>query len=132
MPSIEIVPSTRPTIITMELPDQEVRLAFDTSGESLRERVLLALLESLVFDAPDARLNSQPKCGGRRLRSAPFSFQQSSANVDNGAASDRASTGYSPRSMREVGSIGIHKSMDSHSSHTVDTRIRNTHNAGQS
>jgi hypothetical protein len=59
MPSIEIVPSTRPTIITMELPDQEVRLAFDTSGESLRERVLLALLESLVFDAPVAGARAQ-------------------------------------------------------------------------
>ena len=52
MSSIEIVHSTRPTIITIEVPDEEVRLAFDTSGESLRERVLLALLESLVFDAP--------------------------------------------------------------------------------
>ena len=53
MSSIEIVPSTRPTIITLEVPDEEVLLAFDTSGELLRERVLLALLESLVFDAPD-------------------------------------------------------------------------------
>jgi hypothetical protein len=61
MPSIEIVPSTRPTIITMEVPDQEVRLAFDTSGESLRERVLLALLESLVFDAP-VRGRAHNKC----------------------------------------------------------------------
>ena len=53
MSSIEVVPSTKPTIITMEVPDDEVRLAFDTSGELLRERVLLALLELLVFDAPD-------------------------------------------------------------------------------
>lgn len=53
MCSIAIVPSMRPTVITMEVPDEEVRLAFDTSGESLRERVLLALLESLVFEAPD-------------------------------------------------------------------------------
>ena len=53
MSPIEIVPSTRPTIITLEVPDEEVLLAFDTSGESLRERVLLALLESLVFDAAD-------------------------------------------------------------------------------
>ena len=53
MCSIAIVPSTIPTVITMEVPDEDVRLAFDTSGESLRERVLLALLELLVFDASD-------------------------------------------------------------------------------
>ena len=46
---IEIVPSTRPTIITLEVPDEEVLLAFDTSGKSLRERVLLALFKIACF-----------------------------------------------------------------------------------
>jgi hypothetical protein len=55
-------------------------------------------------------------------------FREASANVDSGAAS----TGYSPRSMRMVGSNGIHRNMDSHSSRMVDTHIRNNRNAGQS
>ena len=51
--TIKVVPSARPTIITMEIPDQDVQLAFDTRGESLRERMMFALLESLVYDVPD-------------------------------------------------------------------------------
>ena len=35
----------------MEVNDQEVDLAFGTSGESLRERVMLARIESLVTDS---------------------------------------------------------------------------------
>ena len=30
--AIKVVPSPRPTIITMEIPDEDVRLAFSTRG----------------------------------------------------------------------------------------------------
>ena len=51
--TIKVVPSTRPTIITMEIPDEDVHSAFQTSGELLRERVMMALLEMLVYDVRD-------------------------------------------------------------------------------
>ena len=50
---IKVVPSPRPTIITMEIPDEDVRLAFSTRGKLLRERMMLALLEALVYDVGD-------------------------------------------------------------------------------
>jgi hypothetical protein len=50
--TIEVLPAMRPTVITMEVNDEDVELAFGTSGESLRERLMLALIESLVIDAP--------------------------------------------------------------------------------
>ena len=50
---IEILPSRRPSVITLEIASEDVQTAFDTSGESLRERVLLALIDSLVHDVPD-------------------------------------------------------------------------------
>ncbi len=50
--TIEVLPAMRPTVITMEVNDEDVELAFGTSGESLRERLMLALIESLVSDAP--------------------------------------------------------------------------------
>ena len=56
--NIEVLPSARPSIITLEVPGEDVQNALDTRGNSLRERVLLALIESLVYDVsdlPDAR-----------------------------------------------------------------------------
>jgi hypothetical protein len=53
--NIEVLPSTRPSIIKLEVPGEDVQTAFDTRGESLRERVLLALIESLVYDVSDLR-----------------------------------------------------------------------------
>ena len=53
--NIEVVPSTRPSIITLVVPGEDVQTAFDTCGESLRERVLLGLIESLVYDVSDLR-----------------------------------------------------------------------------
>ena len=50
--TIEVLPAERPTIITMEVNDEDVEMAFGTSGKSLRERLMLALIESLVSDAP--------------------------------------------------------------------------------
>ena len=50
---IQVVPSTRPSIITLEVAGEDVQNAFDTCGESLRERVMLALIEALVYDVPD-------------------------------------------------------------------------------
>ena len=35
--NIEVVPSTRPSIITLEVPGEDVQTAFDAWGESLRE-----------------------------------------------------------------------------------------------
>jgi hypothetical protein len=46
----EVVPSARPSIITLVITCEDVQIAFDTNGESLRERVMLALIESLVHD----------------------------------------------------------------------------------
>ena len=51
---IEVVPSATPTLVMMELNDADLTLAFRTSGESLRDRLMLALIESLVFDLPEA------------------------------------------------------------------------------
>ena len=51
--TIEVLPAMRPTVITMEVNDEDVEMAFGTSGESLRERLMLALIETLVSDAPD-------------------------------------------------------------------------------
>ena len=56
--TIEVVPSETPTLVMMELDDADLKLAFRTSGESLRERLMLALIESLVFDVPE--LDSVP------------------------------------------------------------------------
>ena len=50
--TIEVLPAMRPTVITMEVNDEDVEMAFGTSGESLRERLMLALIETLVSDAP--------------------------------------------------------------------------------
>ena len=55
---IEVVPSATPTLVMMELNDADLTLAFRTSGESLRDRLMLALVESLVFDV--AELDSAP------------------------------------------------------------------------
>jgi hypothetical protein len=56
--TIEVVPSATPTLVILELDDAELKLAFRTSGESLRDRLMLALIESLVFDDPE--LDSVP------------------------------------------------------------------------
>lgn len=56
--TIEVVPSATPTLVMMELDDAELKLAFRTSGESLRDRLMLALIELLVFDVPE--LDSVP------------------------------------------------------------------------
>ena len=56
--TIEVVPSATPTLVMMELDDADLKLAFRTSGESLRDRLMLALIESLVFDVPE--LDSVP------------------------------------------------------------------------
>jgi len=45
-------------LVMMELDDAELKLAFRTRGESLRDRLMLALIESLVFDDPE--LDSVP------------------------------------------------------------------------
>ena len=52
---IEVVPSTRTSIVTLEIRGEDVQTAFDTRGKSLRERVLLALIEALVYDVSDLR-----------------------------------------------------------------------------
>lgn len=49
--TIEVLPAMRPTVITIEVNDEDVEMAFGTSGKSLRERLMLALIESLVGDA---------------------------------------------------------------------------------
>jgi len=51
--SIEVLPSTRPSIITLEIAGEDVQTAFDTCGESLLEQVMLALIKSLVCDISD-------------------------------------------------------------------------------
>lgn len=53
---IAVVPSARPSIINLEIACEDVQMAFDTSGESIRERVMMALLESLIYDVSE---NSQ-------------------------------------------------------------------------
>jgi hypothetical protein len=55
---IEVVSSATPTLVIMELDDAELKLALRTGGESLRDRLMLALIESLVFDVPE--LDSNP------------------------------------------------------------------------
>jgi hypothetical protein len=50
--TIEVLPSGEPTVITMEVDDIDIELALYTHGESLRGRLMLALIESLVFDVP--------------------------------------------------------------------------------
>jgi hypothetical protein len=56
--TIEVVPSATPTLVILELDDAELKSAFRTSGESLRDRLMLALIESLVFDVTE--LDSVP------------------------------------------------------------------------
>ncbi len=47
---IEVLPAMRPTVITLEVSDEDVEMAFDTSGASLRERLMLALITAVVTD----------------------------------------------------------------------------------
>jgi hypothetical protein len=48
----DVIPPKEPISITLELKPEEIELAFATEGESLRRKVLMALVISMISDHP--------------------------------------------------------------------------------
>jgi hypothetical protein len=46
---LEVLPSTRPLLVTLAVRPEEIELAFATNGDSLRTRLLLALVAELAI-----------------------------------------------------------------------------------
>jgi hypothetical protein len=46
---LEALPSTRPLLLTLAIRPEEIELAFSTNGDSLRTRLLLALVAELAI-----------------------------------------------------------------------------------
>ena len=49
-------PSTRPLLVTFAIRPEDVELAFATNGDSLRSRLLLALVAELTIHNPQGTL----------------------------------------------------------------------------
>ena len=55
MTDLEATPSTEPLLVTLVVRPEEIELAFATEGDTLRQRLMLAIVAALISAEP-ARL----------------------------------------------------------------------------
>jgi hypothetical protein len=57
MTDLEVSPSTEPLVVTFVVRPDEIELAFATEGETLRQRLMLAIVAALISAEPASMPN---------------------------------------------------------------------------